>query len=553
MARVSGHRGRLGDTRILTFLVLLLAYERGWAQPWRLGQPANGRTFSYANCDINPSGHGARNAFGEAAYNELARLYGNSIGGTQPFWSAPLGAIDSGGDGAANCWEFFDPQGTRKTRNPNPPGLIPSREDANRPPPPNQLPTVTISTPSSGTTLIGSAVGVIMSATASDADGTVENVTFFDGATPLGSVAGAPFTLRCSLEAGTHALEATATDNGGATAVSAKVLVTIMEPLPIKITAIQPGPAGMDLSWTGGSGPVAVQKRKSLAEPWCTVLPMGVVGSSRFLPATQAGFYRLLDTAALGAVPFNVALGGAAERPDPVTTDARGAGTLLMEGNTLSFDISYTNLSGPATGAHIHGPAGAAQSADALVDLRLFSGGGSGASGRLLGSVVLTPEEKLAALAGLTYLNLHTEAHGSGEIRGQLTPDLSALAPCSQPIVSEIKASYRLDPWLLGGTYAGGLWASPAVLGPAVQGASFTVETRADGLNQGNPVVITPTWTSADPRMVTVSPGHGRQVTITVHRAGQTGVDIVCQGARKTLTITATPYAGPSLSVAISQ
>jgi hypothetical protein len=59
---------------------------------------------------------------------------------------------------------------------------------------------------------------VVLSVAASDADGTVMKVAFFDGTNWLGSIANAPFNLRASLGVGAHTLTAPATDNAGAAA-----------------------------------------------------------------------------------------------------------------------------------------------------------------------------------------------------------------------------------------------------------------------------------------------------------------------------------------------
>ena len=48
------------------------------------------------------------------------------------------------------------------------------------------------------------------------------------------------------------------------------------------------------------------------------------------------------------------------------------------------------------------------------------------------------------------------------------------------------------------------------------------VEVRAVGRDaSGRKAQIAPEWVSADPKMVSVSPARGSEVTITVHRAGE--------------------------------
>ncbi|MBI4463517.1 MAG: hypothetical protein HY647_02325 [Acidobacteria bacterium] len=143
-----------------------------------------------------------------------------------------------------------------------------------------------------------------------------------------------------------------------------------------------------------------------------------------------------------------------------------------------------------------------------------------------------------------------------GGVSTQTTqPDINI--PVQNPLqatFTDIQVSYRLDPWLIGGSYGGGFWVSPPVLGPATQGGStFTLETRAVGLNaQGQPIAISPMWIPDDPAMVTVSPNQGNLVTITVQRAGQSSLRVTSQGVSKELVIQGT-YQGNALYVEIAQ
>src|SRR6185369_9417987 len=90
----------------------------------------------------------------------------------------------------------------------------------------NNPPSVTITNPISGTG-ISTPGNVLIQATASDSDGTVSQVEFFDGATSLGVDSVAPFSVNPSLATGTHNLRAVATDNSSASSTSAVVIVNI--------------------------------------------------------------------------------------------------------------------------------------------------------------------------------------------------------------------------------------------------------------------------------------------------------------------------------------
>lgn len=91
----------------------------------------------------------------------------------------------------------------------------------------NTPPSVTITNPASGAIFIAPA-NVTIQASASDSDGTVTNVQFFDGATSLSNVTSSPYQIVVGLALGSHTLTAVASDNLGATTTSAPpVTVTV--------------------------------------------------------------------------------------------------------------------------------------------------------------------------------------------------------------------------------------------------------------------------------------------------------------------------------------
>jgi hypothetical protein len=91
----------------------------------------------------------------------------------------------------------------------------------------NSLPTVTLTQPADGATFPSPAT-VDLAATASDADGTVTNVEFFNGTTKLGQDTTAPFGFTWSgVTAGTYTLTARATDDRGGARTSAAVTITV--------------------------------------------------------------------------------------------------------------------------------------------------------------------------------------------------------------------------------------------------------------------------------------------------------------------------------------
>lgn len=87
---------------------------------------------------------------------------------------------------------------------------------------------------------------------------------------------------------------------------------------------------------------------------------------------------------------------------------------------TLSYNITWSGLSGNVTGMHIHGATDPGFNAGIL---QSFSGYPNQPSGTYSRSVVadgqVIKEEDI--LAGKLYVNIHTAAYPGGEIRGQLT------------------------------------------------------------------------------------------------------------------------------------
>jgi Cu/Zn superoxide dismutase len=130
------------------------------------------------------------------------------------------------------------------------------------------------------------------------------------------------------------------------------------------------------------------------------------------------------DTTAPGPPTFVASLDGASEVPAK-TVPGTGTATIVKSGSTYSYTITYTGMTGPLTGAHIHGPATATTNATVIVP---FGTTGAGASGTLTGTFSSTNTAEISndsldvlMRTGGAYVNLHTAANIGGEIRGQLS------------------------------------------------------------------------------------------------------------------------------------
>lgn len=95
--------------------------------------------------------------------------------------------------------------------------------------------------------------------------------------------------------------------------------------------------------------------------------------------------------------------------------------TYNKETKILSYNVTWSGLSGNVTGMHIHGATDPGFNAGVLQGFSL--GSNNKPSGTYTGSVIVDGqvirEEDL--LAGKLYINIHSALYPGGEIRGQLT------------------------------------------------------------------------------------------------------------------------------------
>jgi hypothetical protein len=132
---------------------------------------------------------------------------------------------------------------------------------------------------------------------------------------------------------------------------------------------------------------------------------LALAGCGQLRPQNKENFYQ-------------ASLSGSSEVP-PVDSAGTGQAEVQHNENTnvIRWKVTYSGLSGPVTGAHIHGPAAPGQNAGIVVPF----------SGNLMaqpieGQAQITPEQARQLAAGQWYVNLHTARNPPGEIRGQLLP-----------------------------------------------------------------------------------------------------------------------------------
>ncbi len=102
--------------------------------------------------------------------------------------------------------------------------------------------------------------------------------------------------------------------------------------------------------------------------------------------------------------------------PSGSTASGSAFGTLDDTSLLLSWNITWSGLTGPALAMHFHGPAAPGVNAGVQVNVGLLSG----LTSPSIGSATITSLQAADFLANLWYLNIHTEAFPGGEIRGQV-------------------------------------------------------------------------------------------------------------------------------------
>jgi hypothetical protein len=109
-------------------------------------------------------------------------------------------------------------------------------------------------------------------------------------------------------------------------------------------------------------------------------------------------------------------LDGASEVP-PTTSAGKGTADIDYDAATkkVTWKLTYSGLTGPATAAHFHGPAEAGKNAGVAIAIA------NATSSPVDGNATLTDAQAADLLAGKYYVNIHTAANPGGEIRGQVT------------------------------------------------------------------------------------------------------------------------------------
>jgi len=136
--------------------------------------------------------------------------------------------------------------------------------------------------------------------------------------------------------------------------------------------------------------------------------------------------YTITATALLLAAPNGIAaafaetitlkadLKGANEVPPNVSpASGKAEATFDTETRVLTWTVTYADLTGPAVGAHFHGPSEPGKNAGIVLPFKAVPS-------PIHGTATISESQAADLLAGKWYANIHTAANPGGELRGQM-------------------------------------------------------------------------------------------------------------------------------------
>jgi hypothetical protein len=205
-------------------------------------------------------------------------------------------------------------------------------------------------------------------------------------------------------------------------------------------TLVPPAVVGIHaVAFLGASGQVAIAPlyivpAQGTPTPTATrtVPPTSTATTTRTVtpapPTNTATATATPSCAGAGGHYFTAVLSGLNETP-PNNSPGAGVGVFYLDpaGTTITYTLTYTGLTGPATASHLHRGA-PGQAGPIIVP---FCQGSCG--NPITGSAPWDPANTPALLAGNVYANVHTAQFPGGEIRGQLVERCVTPTPTTTP------------------------------------------------------------------------------------------------------------------------
>jgi hypothetical protein len=137
--------------------------------------------------------------------------------------------------------------------------------------------------------------------------------------------------------------------------------------------------------------------------------------TTMFAAGVLAGNLVMASAAVADTVIFKTELKASNEVP-PNNSKATGLAEASFDTVTKNFSatVTFSGLSGPAIGAHLHGPGEPGKNAGIVLPFNFVLS-------PIKLSATLTDTQAADLIAGKWYVNIHTQLNPGGEIRGQLT------------------------------------------------------------------------------------------------------------------------------------
>jgi hypothetical protein len=99
--------------------------------------------------------------------------------------------------------------------------------------------------------------------------------------------------------------------------------------------------------------------------------------------------------------------------PNTSPASGKAEATFNTETKVLTWTVTYADLTGPALGAHFHGPSEAGKNAGIVLPFKTVQS-------PIQGTATIPENQAADLLAGKWYANVHTAANPGGELRGQM-------------------------------------------------------------------------------------------------------------------------------------
>ncbi len=216
---------------------------------------------------------------------------------------------------------------------------------------PNVSPSVALTAPASGAVYSTAPAAIVLNASASDSDGTISKIEFYNGTTLLGTDTASPYTWTWnSVPAGTYSLKARAYDNKGATTDSSVATVRVNAAPTVSLTSPAAGAV------VNAPGPVSLAAAAHDGD--------GSISQVRFY-ANGA----LLGNGTLSGSSYTFSWSGVAAGAYLLTaqaTDSNGAVTTSAPVSVTVNALPTTSLTSPANGTvYANAPASVALAANA--------------------------------------------------------------------------------------------------------------------------------------------------------------------------------------------